>query len=273
MSMIKAHDQLAELDVKSCLDGLAALYARAGTNGFFDGLVSFFRQFIPFEIGSIFEFQKGAQPKSLWTCQVGYDADTQVYNRGLYLLDPCFDAYENRNLTGIFHFSREDSENFINNEFYKRYWQHIGIDNEFAGLYPVGRDRCVHLSIMLSNVAPDEIEKILSLLRVLETTCCTLFNLHFDISGNSDLSEIRRRRDFHVEANGIFRNFAKDILTPREHTVLLLFLRGYSTKSIGRQLNISPGTVSIHRSNFYEKLEVSSQGELFALFIEKLLTN
>jgi len=269
--MIKAHDQLVDLDAKNWLDGLAVLYERAGTSGFFDEVISFFRQLIPFEIGAIFEFRKGAQPKSLWTCEVGYDADTQVYKRGLYLLDPCFDAYENRDLTGIFHLSREENKSFITNEFYKKYWQHIGIDDEFAGLYAVDSDRCIHLSIMLSNADKHSIERIIRLFRAFEKTCCTFFRLHFYISGDSDLSELRRRRELHSAVNDAFGNFAKDVLTKREHSVLLLFLRGHSAKSIGRELNISPGTVSIHRTNCYKKLGISKQSELFALVIDSLL--
>jgi DNA-binding CsgD family transcriptional regulator len=38
-------------------------------------------------------------------------------------------------------------------------------------------------------------------------------------------------------------------------------------------LGISSGTVRIHRRNIYAKLGISSQGELFALFIETLVNN
>lgn len=72
-------------------------------------------------------------------------------------------------------------------------------------------------------------------------------------------------------ANKILSNFGNEVLTKREHAVLTLFLRGHSAKSIGRKLNISPGTVSIHRTNFYRKLGVSKQSELFALVIDSLL--
>lgn len=268
---VRANHQLLDLDVKGCLDGLAFLYERAGTSSFFDELISFFRQLVPFEIGTIFEFQKGAQPKSLWTCEVGYDADTQVYNRGLYLLDPCFNAYENHDFTGIFHLSREENDSFVTDEFYKRYWKHIGIDDEFAGIYAIDNQRCIHISIMLSDVDRYLSRRILNFLSALEKTFCTLFKLHIGASGFSDLSELRKRQDFHMMANKILSNFGNEILTKREHAVLMLFLRGHSAKSIGRELNISPGTVSIHRTNFYRKLGVSKQSELFALVIDSLL--
>ena len=49
-----------------------------------------------------------------------------------------------------------------------------------------------------------------------------------------------------------------------------MILRGHSVKSTASQMSISPETVRMHRKNLYLKLEVGSQSELFALFIEWL---
>jgi DNA-binding CsgD family transcriptional regulator len=66
--------------------------------------------------------------------------------------------------------------------------------------------------------------------------------------------------------------FGRDALTPRECEVVKLVLRGYSTKSVSQSLGISPGTVKVHRENIYAKLGVSSQAELFNLFIASVST-
>jgi DNA-binding CsgD family transcriptional regulator len=62
-------------------------------------------------------------------------------------------------------------------------------------------------------------------------------------------------------------DFGRTVLTPRECEIVKLVLRGYSSKSISQALGISPGTVKVHRENIYGKLGVSSQAELFNLFI------
>ena len=64
--------------------------------------------------------------------------------------------------------------------------------------------------------------------------------------------------------------FGRDVLTPRECEVVKLVLRGYSTKSISQSLGISPGTVKVHRENIYGKLGVSTQAELFNMFIASI---
>nr|WP_237684321.1 helix-turn-helix transcriptional regulator [Pseudaminobacter soli] len=56
-------------------------------------------------------------------------------------------------------------------------------------------------------------------------------------------------------------------LTPRELEVVGLVLEGHSSESISSLLGISAGTVRIHRKNIYAKMRISSQRELFAIFI------
>ena len=60
------------------------------------------------------------------------------------------------------------------------------------------------------------------------------------------------------------------ILTPREIEITALVLQGHSSGSISRHLSIAPGTVKNHRKSIYQKLDVSSQSELFAMFIQQL---
>lgn len=67
-----------------------------------------------------------------------------------------------------------------------------------------------------------------------------------------------------------FRSFGNPVLTTREQEVARLILRGHSTESVARTLEISKSTVKIHRRNAYAKLNISSQSELFSLFIEAL---
>ena len=47
-------------------------------------------------------------------------------------------------------------------------------------------------------------------------------------------------------------------------------LRGYSLKSIAQRLQNSDETIKHHRKNIYAKLDISTQAELFYLFIDSL---
>lgn len=61
--------------------------------------------------------------------------------------------------------------------------------------------------------------------------------------------------------------FCKDRLSPREREVTHLILKGHSGESIGCNLGISITTVKTHRKNLYMKLGLSTQQELFSLFL------
>lgn len=78
------------------------------------------------------------------------------------------------------------------------------------------------------------------------------------------------RDDLKQRVQSAFEHFGSDLLTEREREVAHMVLRGHSVKSTASQLSISPETVRMHRKNLYLKLNVGSQAELFALFIEWL---
>ncbi|MNN66976.1 transcriptional regulator MalT [compost metagenome] len=67
-----------------------------------------------------------------------------------------------------------------------------------------------------------------------------------------------------------FEQFGRGVLTVRECEVARLLLEGHSNRTASQQLRITPGTVKVHRRNLYEKLEIGSQSELFALFVREL---
>lgn len=64
-----------------------------------------------------------------------------------------------------------------------------------------------------------------------------------------------------------FHDFGGDVLTTREREIAQLILIGHSSNSISLNLGISLPTVKTHRRNIYSKLQISSQAELFSLFL------
>jgi DNA-binding CsgD family transcriptional regulator len=65
-------------------------------------------------------------------------------------------------------------------------------------------------------------------------------------------------------------NFGCSLLTAREMDIMQLTMRGYSDKLSARQLDITPGTVRNHKKSIFNKLHVSSQGQVFGLLLDAL---
>jgi two-component system nitrate/nitrite response regulator NarL len=55
------------------------------------------------------------------------------------------------------------------------------------------------------------------------------------------------------------------VLTDRERQIMHLVSEGLSNKEVGRQLNISDGTIKVHLHHIYQKLAVSNRTALAAL--------
>lgn len=70
-----------------------------------------------------------------------------------------------------------------------------------------------------------------------------------------------------ASVNRVFINQNDDSLKPtkRELSILTLVAKGYNTKEIGAELNISYHTVESHRKNLISKYNVKSMSELICL--------
>jgi DNA-binding CsgD family transcriptional regulator len=79
---------------------------------------------------------------------------------------------------------------------------------------------------------------------------------------------------FNVNVEVIFRAFSDRFrLTPRETEIVGLMLRGYPTSMIAKRLNVSAGTVKNHRYRLYAKLDITTEREIFSLFLNDILSN
>ena len=65
---------------------------------------------------------------------------------------------------------------------------------------------------------------------------------------------------------------ASNHLTKREQAVASLTLRGYPNSLIADKLGIAPGTVKNHKYHLYYKLNITTERELFQLFIRLITT-
>lgn len=258
------------IPISDLFDEIAALYAVATEDKFLSHLIGFIEKWIPVQHVDILEFKKGLQPRSLKAIGGGYDHDLSEYLNGLYLLDPYYDLYENQDKTGVFNLNLEDWDSFSSTEDYKRYWRLVVGNNEVAGLYEIADQHCIHVSFMIQTEDQKLVQDAVELMRLLESNFCTLFRTYFYSTNRQSITNEIDRRDIHAAVSAVLENFGNDVLSDREQEIVRLLLKGHSAKSIATLLDITAGTVSVHRSNIYQKLDVAGQGDLFSKFVASL---
>jgi FixJ family two-component response regulator len=84
---------------------------------------------------------------------------------------------------------------------------------------------------------------------------------------NIGLARDAERRESDVDLNALKVRF--EVLTPREHAILLQVARGRLNKQIAGDMGITETTVKVHRSNMMRKVKAGSLAELCRM-VDKL---
>lgn len=187
------------------------------------------------------------------------------YQEGPYLLDPFFLATTSDFEPGLWRLNEIAPDRFYQGEYFRNYYAQTGLAEEVGFLVKVHENLTIVLSLMRKTrkFSKADIKALKSIWPVVEAAC----RRHWHDTATEAVDAVPLA-DANIER--AFREIGEGVLTPREREVVELTLRGHSADALGKLLGISSGTVRIHRKNIYAKLRISSQGELFSVFISAL---
>lgn len=250
---------------------LGALLSQVGTQQFSDLFVETVGRLVPFDYTVSFAYSGPGKPVCLHHTfgPKQFDIHVREYEIGPYLLDPFYKATANGIASGIHKLADLAPDQFYKSEYYKSYYVQTGPVDEIA-FFISGKDGWVVVtSLMRAPSKPSFSAHDLRTLRTVEPLIRRIAETHWR-------SDERLKTASQVEdAKEVLRRTVQDALdargmpplTPRELQVVGLVLEGHSSESIANLLDIAPGTVRIHRKNVYAKMRISSQRELFAIFV------
>lgn len=198
-----------------------------------------------------------------------FDIHVREYEIGPYLLDPFYKATANGIRSGIHKMADLAPDQFYKSEYYKSYYVETGPVDEIAFFTPGKDGWMVVTSLMRAPSQPSFSAHDLRTLRIVEPLTRRIAELHWRTDERlktatqveDDKEVLRRTVQDALASRGM------PPLTPRELQIVGLVLEGHSSESIANLLDISAGTVRIHRKNVYAKMRISSQRELFAIFV------
>lgn len=238
-------------------------------------LVAALGQLVSIESVMISLERKDRAPQLLHQRGIAQEYQVSILERyfsGGYLLDPFCLAVEQGLAQGFYHLEEIAPDNFFDSDYYKTYYLNVGCSEDSYYIVDTGNDTKISVSLFQGYGGECLGVEQLNLLRAVEPLVREFIS-EFSQRGllrNGENNEQSLRDDLKHRVQSAFEQFGCDLLTEREREVAHMVLRGHSVKSTASQMNISPETVRMHRKNLYVKLEVSSQSELFALFIEWL---
>lgn len=261
---------------------LARAMASIAEPEFCERLIEALRSLVPIESVLLGLECKGLAPRPLYQCGIPAEYREALieryYARG-YLLDPFCLAMESGLAEGFYHLSEIAPDDFFNSEYYRTNYLRCGSTEDAHFIVDLGGQRKVSLCVYQGRSGARFSQDELELLRTAFPLVRELMRQFDDRGGlvrcldgrGSTAPRTVAPAGLNQQIRDAFMHFGSDRLTEREREIAHLLLRGHSAKSSAKVLEISPETVRMHRKNLYTKLEIGSQAELFALFIDWLI--
>lgn len=189
-----------------------------------------------------------------------------LYGKGAYQLDPFYLASLDPRRMGAHRLADVAPDSFATSDYFRTYYQKVEIVDEIGLLYPADDRVTLHLSLGRRTGSDPYSRTDLALIRHMEPALSALLRQHSaEAVARWGQGPEKPRMD------GADRSWLASYgVTGREAEVADMILRGHSNGSMGVVLGISAETVKVHRKNLYAKLRISSQSELYMLFIARM---
>lgn len=248
---------------------LAGLLEQVSGKDFPAQLIDLLNALVPIDDATIIFYPPGSLPRiEYFQARVDGSSHLDLFVGGAFMLDPFYRAAVMHNKYGFFRLKELAPEGFRESEYYKSFYAKSNYKDECGYLVDTANNGLINIS--LARVARPQAfsNRQLSLLRSVAPVITYLAVSHWRDDKLGAGKQARLRTQLH----SALESFGKSVLTEREIQVVNHFLHGHSTRNIAEKLCISIETVKLHRKNAYAKLSVKSQGELFYLFLDSLMS-
>lgn len=255
------------------IESISRMVSAVGIPGFGLAIDEFVRDTAVFDMTCIFAFHPTSPPLLIHD---GYSASVSrgalsSYLKGGYLLDPFYVACCTEVRDGLWRMADIAPDQFFESDFAASHEVHPCISDESGTLieeigyivtladgwratYSLMRNRT---SEAFSRAEFERLSDLSPLLGVL-------------VRRHVELASVTPTEARAGEVDSMLQKAFSDRLTPAQFRVVNLILRGHSNQSVANELHITEGTAKLHRHNAYQRLGITSQSDLFRIFIDFL---
>lgn len=267
-------DVHAAREATAVAQGVARLVEALGEPFMGEAILTFLRTQSLFDSALVLMYRRKQRPQVLADALAHpmRSNDIESYLAGAYLLDPMRTHALTLRKAKVVQLKDLIDEDFRASEYFRTYYAASHLSDEVNFLIPVAAEQviavCLERSQTLAPFADAEVERFRSWLPMLSA----MLHRHVMSPGWSARTAAQTPADReHDRLEARLATFGSDSLTPREHEVVQHLLSGASAPDIAGRLSVSLQTVRVHRRNIYEKLDVSSLGQLFSLAMRAVL--
>jgi DNA-binding CsgD family transcriptional regulator len=244
--------------------------AALGTERFFPSLIEAINGQVRIDYPQIWLYHKDLPPRILYHDIPKHAIASQIdqYLEGPYREDPFYHTSMHQPRAKIYRLSRVTMGKLQESAYYRNYYAETGTCDESVYVAKLQAGNVINLSMMrLAERGPFSDQEYESLYLLAEPVS-ELLKSHTEYNDFAATNLIQPGIDHQIDL--AFRTFGASLLSPREKDVLELMLRGYGTDISAERLTIAVETVRRHRKSIYRKLDVSSQTDLFSLFLNSM---
>lgn len=244
--------------------------AALGQDEFFPALIAAVRERVTIAYPQIWLYHRDLPPSVPYheIPPHAFASQVEIYLEGPYREDPFFQASINRPKNRIYLLSRLTSGRLEQSSYYLDYYSETGTVDEAIFLSQLKGGSVMNLSMMRLPEQGPFTEDEYQLLYSLADPISEAMRIHSEYEAFAVKNLIQPGINHQIDL--AFRTFGASLLSPREKDVLELMLRGYGTDTSASRLDIARETVRRHRKSIYRKLDVSSQTDLFSLFLNAM---
>ena len=248
---------------------VARLIPATGSAEFPGMLVSMLRELVPVDDASVIVYPERELPvvEYFEINDAAGVSTLDVFVKGPFLLDPYYLSATAEERFGVFRLRDLSPTGFKDSEYYRAWYRNCGYQDECGFVIPTSGEGFVNIALGKTAARASFTKRELRILADVYPTVEALCQQHW-IERRGHAGDINLRAQLH----NALESFGSSLLTERETQVINLVLHGHSTKTVADKLSISMETVKLHRKHAYAKLEVSSQAELFYLFLDSLMS-
>ena len=191
------------------------------------------------------------------------------YLNGAYLLDPFHDLHLRQVESSVYRMIDIAPDQFSRNQYFIEYYAKTTMIDEIAFVCYPNPGVSLHLCLGRDGTSNRKftVRELKDAKAVMPVVSSMLNRQWSDLNTTGSFDEgeaIKKFVELAQSTHGVS-------LTPRQAEIVFLILKGHSSTSISYKLDISYQTVKVFRRQVYKKCQISSQAELFSMFVPLIM--